>query len=349
MPEEDQWYAVGGSTNENDTITVSRFPILGRWDLYGSSALSGNLAMLLDTADELGTETLMINAHLPSRDNNDGPRQQEVDTIMAFIRNAKNPGGAATLNDNTPIIIAGDMNFVGRTGQLNTLLTGNISNNNLHGPDFTPDWDGTSLISITPRLSDQRMGYTWRSDFENNFWPGHLDYIIYSDNVIDLVQSYVVHTPSMSGERLQEYGLLSSDSLGADHLIFVADFRPGFVDADQNGLPDYWEKLHWDEVGTSTDNEDVDFDGASNLQEFEAGTDPKDKNSVFRISNVSLNEGEVHIYWNTVEDRTYNAQISFDFIEWIDFSEPIQGTGQTASQLLPREFVDRVYYRIVVY
>ena len=344
--EGDEWFTAKGSSTWNDTITVSRFPIISQWDLYGSTSPSGNLALLLDTEEEYGKKTLMVNAHLPCCGNDIG-RQAEVDAIMAFIRDAREPGGELTLDENTPIVIAGDMNFVGQIGQLVTFLTGDIFNNELEGEDFAPDWDGSVFTSITPRHSDQRMGYTWRKDSSNNYSPGHLDYILYSDSVLDLVKSYVVHTPSMSSERLLLYGLEANDSLGSDHFLFVADFRPAFVDADGNGLPDFWELVTFGDVGTYTAMEDLDSDGSNNLDEFYAGTDPQDKNSRFAIQEYTVDESEISIRWNTITQRMYRLQGSFDLINWLGLNELMQGTGEVMEQKIPRDQSDHFFYRIV--
>lgn len=212
-----------------------------------------------------------------------------------------------------------------------------------------PDWDATPLTSITPRHSDQRMGYTWRNDTENNYWPGHLDYIIYSDSTLDLIQSFVVHTPSMSSDRLQQYGLQTNDSLGADHLLFVADFRPAFVDRDQSGLPDFWETLVFGGTGMSDAMTDTDFDGLNNLQEFQFGTDPKDKNSTLKVSLLSFAEDGTTIQWKTVEDRNYQLQASNDLNTWTDITDPISGSGQTVNRTIPANLANPVFFRILVF
>ncbi|MDB6077571.1 MAG: hypothetical protein JWO82_1318, partial [Akkermansiaceae bacterium] len=54
----------------------------------------------------------------------------------------------------------------------------------------------------------------------------------------------------------------------------------GFVDTDTDGMPDWWETLHGLNIGDRTDaNQDADHDGATNLQEYLAGSDPQDANS----------------------------------------------------------------------
>ena len=205
------WYGAAVS----DCKTVSRFPVLGSW------ALDNNLAVLLDTTTVLGTDFLLINAHLPCCSNDSG-RQQEVDRIMAFIRDAKLPGGVLTLATDTPIAITGDLNLVGLRQQLTSLLTGDIVNGGF-GADFDPDWDGTPLTNVISRQTEKRMGYTWRNDF-SSFWPGQLDYDIYTDSVLVVPKSFILYTPEMANPAAD--GMQSADSMASDHLLFCVDYRP---------------------------------------------------------------------------------------------------------------------------
>jgi endonuclease/exonuclease/phosphatase family metal-dependent hydrolase len=215
------WFAAGNA----DCKTISRFPIMGSWSLFG-----GNLATLIWPLPIMDTKVLLINAHLPCCGNDSG-RQAQVDAIMAFIRDAKQPGGPFTLDPDTPIVISGDMNFVGDAQQLETLLTGQIVNNAQYGPSFDPDWDGSALVQVWPRQSEKRMGYTWRNDNNSgNYWPANIDFHIYTDSVLDLGRNYTVWTPEMSSASLSQYGLLSTDSLASDHLLFIADFRQAVDD-----------------------------------------------------------------------------------------------------------------------
>jgi hypothetical protein len=206
----ESWHAAGN----NDCKTVSRHPIVDSW------ALDGNLAVRIDTTETLGSELLLVNAHLPCCANDSG-RQQEIDRIMAFVRDAKEPGGVVDLVPGTPIVITGDMNLVGFAQQLDTLLTGDIVNPQF-GPDFDPDWDGTALANLVSRQTEKRMGYTWRSD-SSSYWPGHLDFQIYSDSVLERRNHFLVYTPEMSDPWSE--GMMPDDSKASDHLLFCADFR----------------------------------------------------------------------------------------------------------------------------
>lgn len=216
------WYAAKTS----DCVTVSRFPIQTQW------SSGGNLVTKLDATAALGKTCLIANAHLPCC-SNDAGRQFEVDALMAFIRDAKT-GLNGGLDPNAPFLLVGDMNFVGLAQQVTTMLTGDIIDEVTFGADFAPDWDGTSLTSVTPRQTDARQGYTWRDD-GSDFWPGHLDYIVYSDSVLETGRSFAIDTREMPATRLAAYGLQTDDSSASDHLAFVVDLRqPACLAEDLN-------------------------------------------------------------------------------------------------------------------
>ena len=119
----------------------------------------------------------------------------------------------------------GDLNLVGDSQQLVSLLTGDIIDESTYGPDFNPDWDGTDLADVVSRQTEARFAYTWRNDF-SSFSPGRLDFLLYNDSVLDLARELVIYTPEMSAGELSQYGLLANDvTIVSDHLPLVADFR----------------------------------------------------------------------------------------------------------------------------
>jgi endonuclease/exonuclease/phosphatase family metal-dependent hydrolase len=216
------WHAAGN----DDCKTASRHPILQSW------AIDGNLAVLIDTSPVLGAALLLIHAHLPCCDN-DARRQEEIDAILAFLRDALQPGGPVTVAPGTAVVITGDLNLVGLAQQLESLLSGDVVNEGAYGPDFAPDWDGTGLTRLLSRQTERRMGYTWRND-QSSFWPGHLDYMILGDSVVETGRTFILYTPEMSPEHLARYGLQSGDSLASDHLLLCADIRPVSLPGDVN-------------------------------------------------------------------------------------------------------------------
>lgn len=94
----------------------------------------------------------------------------------------------------------------------------------------------------------------------------------------------------------------------------VAVRKIGDVFSDTDGVPDWWRLAHFSHAtGQAADNsrgtDDADADGASNLNEFLAGTDPLNPASVFKITNVAVtNVTEVRLTCLTVTNRTYQLQ-----------------------------------------
>jgi hypothetical protein len=210
----ESWY----SWANQDCHVVSRYPLAGIWPL------DHNIALLFDTTPVLGAKLLVINCHLPCCEDDDG-RQAEVDRILWFLRDAKTPGGSVNLPENTPFVITGDMNFVGLSQQLTSLLTGDIVDEDTFGEDFHPDWDESDATNLISLLTEKREAYTWRKNY-GGYWPSHIDYMIYSDYVLEAGNHYVLYTPEMSADSLDAHGLLWNDSYATDHILVCADYRP---------------------------------------------------------------------------------------------------------------------------
>jgi len=212
-----QWYT---TEMEGHVNTASRFPIVGNWTLWGRSG-SRIMAMLVQVDDS--NQILVMNSHW-SCCGADKNRQLQADTTIAFLRDAYSPGGQIDLTPNTPVVILGDMNLVGDSQQLTTLLTGDIQNEDKFGSDFAPDWDGSTLRDLYPEHVSERVAFSWQNNGEG-YSPGRLDYIVYTDNVIHVKNNFILNTRTMTDEQLQKNGLLRSDSkVASDHLALVVDF-----------------------------------------------------------------------------------------------------------------------------
>lgn len=70
------------------------------------------------------------------------------------------------------------------------------------------------------------------------------------------------------------------------------------VDGDGNGLPDWWELTFFDHLTGTDPNTDPDHDGANNLHEFTADTNPMDANSSLRIVSTSKAQVGTHVSWS---------------------------------------------------
>jgi hypothetical protein len=219
---------LGGSWDArkvSDKVLLTRSQILGYWSIAGGRAG----AFLIAPLGEIPDDALIINAHLSCCDN-DPARQAQVDAIMAFVRDAKTPGGELDLTSDNPIVITGDMNFVGLSRQLETLLTGDIEDEITYGPDFAPDWDDTDLTDLISRQPLTPMAYTWSKEW-SSYSPGRLDFIIFTDSNLALGTHAILQTEKLPTSYLDTYGLLASDTGNAsDHLPFFGDLIGGIQD-----------------------------------------------------------------------------------------------------------------------
>jgi len=212
--EKQHWFSMKGG---QDVIIISRYAI------EDSTTIDGNGAFLIDLYPKFESKLLLIGAHLPCCGNNEG-RRNEIDALMQFIREAKKSKGEIPLIENTPIIILGDLNLVGDSQQLRTLLNGDIQDTMRFGSRFLPDWDNSDFADLLPYCTNIPFALTW-SDPNASFSPGRLDFMIYSDSVIDPVKKFVLFTPAISPDSLAAYGLDADDALNAsDHFPVVADF-----------------------------------------------------------------------------------------------------------------------------
>ena len=72
--------------------------------------------------------------------------------------------------------------------------------------------------------------YTWRDD-TSRYPPGRLDYVIYSDSLLEVAHSFVLNTVAVDDDALKRVGLERCDvTLNVtgekfDHLPVVVDFR----------------------------------------------------------------------------------------------------------------------------
>ncbi len=78
------------------------------------------------------------------------------------------------------------------------------------------------------------------------------------------------------------------------------------VDADGNGLPDWWELQYFGHLTGTDPNADPDHDGMNNLAEWIAGTNPTNAASVLRLTLVSAtNVSGAVVNWSSVAGKNY--------------------------------------------
>jgi hypothetical protein len=118
-------------------------------------------------------------------------------------------------------------------------------------------------------------------------------------------------------------------------------------DDNFDGLPDDWQQSIWgsDKSTWPPAGADSDGDGATNLQEFLAGTDALDPASCLRISITPSATGN-RVVWNTQKGNVYQVQFSKDLKKWLDLGTPRFAPAQIDS--IPASPEDgQTLYRVI--
>ncbi len=215
--------------NDAGNITCSKFPVTDYYTI-DPTYINRVTANIIDLPDLYPKDFLVINSHFKCCSDDD-TRQKQADAIIEFIKDVKNSGGSITLPYGTPFVISGDLNLVGLSQQLTTLLTGDIVDNYNFGDDIKPDWDNTDLTDIIAFHTDKRIAVTIR-DENSSYWPGRIDYAIASDIGATVSKTFIIDTEEMSADRLNQFGLQTNDTkIASDHLPKITDF---IIDDIQN-------------------------------------------------------------------------------------------------------------------
>ena len=215
---EDTWYQ--GYTFR-DLVVLSKYPIINQANLISSER---TMCALLQTDDPINPYLLILNSHFSCCDNDDD-RQEQVDELVQVLREWRlNDNGPFNLPEGTPMFHVGDFNFVGHREQIETVTAGNIQDEGIYGSDFPLDWDGTAITDLFSRHTHKRMAYTWRSD-GSSFNPGKLDYVLYTNSNLSILNHFVLNTLAMPDSVLNEWELEAEDTNEAsDHLPRIVDF-----------------------------------------------------------------------------------------------------------------------------
>ncbi|MGJ8725772.1 MAG: sulfatase-like hydrolase/transferase [Roseibacillus sp.] len=135
---------------------------------------------------------------------------------------------------------------------------------------------------------------------------------------------------------------------GRDLLGLLDDLRinestalfPRIPDNDGDTLPNSYEQANGLDPDWPLDAAtDLDGDGASNVDEFVAGTDPTNNGDFFCISDFDLQGANVVVSWPSVAGRSYDLVWSTDLEEWFPITSML-GTGGELSFNLDRMAID---------
>ncbi len=141
---------------------------------------------------------------------------------------------------------------------------------------------------------------------------------------------------------------LASGDYNFSRDIFMAHI--GGPDSDGDGMDDDWEMAYFSTLSRNGMG-DFDGDGASDVAEFQAGTDPTDLGSTLRVISItSLNGGHTRLVWSASPGRTYRVQFRNGLSDdsWREVPATVTANGTTANWVDSSPAIRDRYYRVVL-
>ena len=155
---------------------------------------------------------------------------------------------------------------------------------------------------------------------------------LYCNDLVQLDSGQVIVTNRTGSAVLEVYGgsfVLNGGTLRVDTLIVTNDcaqfmhiggtliYKTLMLNPNQSavgdGIPNWWKlRYGFDPLDPTVAGADPDHDGANNLQEYLAGTNPTNAASVFHIISAAKTNLDVRVTWSTVGGHNYVLQTNGD-------------------------------------
>ncbi|MGD1083198.1 MAG: hypothetical protein ABSA47_00445 [Verrucomicrobiota bacterium] len=195
----------------------------------------------------------------------------------------------------------------------------------------------TNTITLSPGAGLGAPAFTL-SQGADNYAATWLDSTVSGVNATNIIATVTVTLPpnaNTNSSYLLHFEHFSASPNGI--ALFQTTIQDGLITVGgdrsasswNDGIPDWWRLVYFGTVSNllSAADLDPDGDGASNWQEYVAGTNPLDPKSVLEVSPSA----NFTIQWPSVYGKTYALETSTSLFStnWTVLSSNLPGTGQT--------------------
>lgn len=122
------------------------------------------------------------------------------------------------------------------------------------------------------------------------------------------------------------------------------------ADSDLDGIPDQWEMAN---AGNLTDlgnpaDPDYDDDGVDDVDEYGAGTNPKNDGSLLKVTNLKLSGSNVQLSWLTSSTRVYKVETRPNLLtgSWTTNGTVVTTTATSTTSTISMGSYSGLFYRI---
>jgi hypothetical protein len=153
------------------------------------------------------------------------------------------------------------------------------------------------LVSVSASATGHPLPFSWEwrrgsTPLITNTVNQRFDFFSFTNiNSVGSTQQYRVIARSLSGFANATFNILT------------------LTDSDGDRLPDAWESEFFGSTNGAVAVFDSDGDTMSNLQEYNAGTDPTNALSFLRV-DISAGNGQAVVSFGAISNRTYTIEFS---------------------------------------
>lgn len=165
--------------------------------------------------------------------------------------------------------------------------------------------DGIAVISWDVAMEMGAVGYHLERETDDG-WVRVNESLILADIFATGTRTYSQADPNAPVGTVQRYRIIEVDFSGRE-IVYGPYELP--LDGGEISYAAWAEDVDWDGADSNTEA-DPDSDGLSNFEEYLAGTNPLDANSLLNITGLKQSADGIEVTWQSEAGKVYAVQMS---------------------------------------